>query len=161
MVRRDQRAAEFRQKGSSTISPRREQSLMASATSATGLTVGWADGRRPRHREDACILDGELELQCFALVIGVYSRSLIIIRNLQILFSVPFQSFFRDFVIKQPITLSSTMANGPILTPTVSIISVSPSQWPTESPYEDRGRAGDCAFQHLRPALLPLRRTRC
>ena len=53
-------------------------------------------GRRPGHREDAFILDGELELQPLALVVGVDSYSVgnrSFSRDADILLFAPFLGF--------------------------------------------------------------------
>jgi len=64
---------------------------------AQGAPISYA--RRPRHSEDAFILDHELELQSLALIVGVDSPCW----AAAILFFTPVLRFFRGFVIKQPI----------------------------------------------------------
>src|SRR6516165_5838689 len=64
--------------------------------------------RRPRHSEDAFILDRKLELQSFALIVGVDSP----LGHAAILFFTSFLRFFRGFEIKQTITLHHMQSLG-------------------------------------------------
>jgi hypothetical protein len=107
------------------------------------------NGRRPGHRQGSLILNRELELQILAPVIAVDVH-----RRTEILFRVLFQALFGLFVREHTIAFhdlqrlarpcfhavpyGSSIANGrSVLVPTVSITSVSPSSWPTASPYQD------------------------
>src|SRR5439155_7487760 len=65
-------------------------------------------GRGPGRGEHIRVLDRESELQVLAPVIGVHIPWL----GAEILFSVPFQSFFRNFVINQPISLDDVQSFG-------------------------------------------------
>src|SRR5258708_4967455 len=70
-------------------------------------------GRRPGHREDAFIFDRELELQVLASVAVVGCRACIgAPRGAQILPCVPFQSFFRSFVIDEPVAFHDVQSLG-------------------------------------------------
>jgi len=72
-----------------------------------------SDGRRPGHREDAFVFDSELQLQVLAPVIVVGRRTCIGAgRGPQILPCVPFQSFFRSFVIEQAIAFDHMQSLG-------------------------------------------------
>ena len=107
------------------------------ATRPTGADKLWSPTRA---REDAVILDGELELQPLALIVGVACKAWIgypgcgssLLRPV-----LPLLSRLRNRAADnvppraEPglcgVPYMSTMANGPILIPTVSITSVSPS----------------------------------
>src|SRR5258708_31214892 len=61
-------------------------------------------GRGPSCCEDALILDGELELQCLALIVGVGSPSFINSTAADILSAATLPCFPRGFAIDEPIT---------------------------------------------------------
>src|SRR5713101_840856 len=61
-------------------------------------------GRGPSCCEDALIFDGELELQCLALIVGVGSPSFIDGAAADILSAASLPCFPRGFVIDEPIT---------------------------------------------------------
>ena len=93
------------------------------------------DSCRPRGCKDAIILDSKVELQAIDPIIEVAYEALVGYGKWGIF---PFTPCFRDppgFVVNQSITRAcvygvpnqSIIENGPILIPTVSITSVSPS----------------------------------
>jgi hypothetical protein len=58
-------------------------------------------GRRPSHRKDAVILDGDVDLQAFAFVVGIGNRLIVGICELKMLFCIPCYCFRRGFIIEQ------------------------------------------------------------
>jgi len=88
-------------------------------------------GRRPWRREHAFILDPELKLESLTRVGEVARESRIRCVEMKGFPFAPGFSLNRCVVIQQPITFKvpywSTLAKGPILTPTVSTTNVSPS----------------------------------
>src|SRR6516162_6594623 len=73
---------------------------MFSAQTASVEAAPISHGRGPRRREGAFIVDRELELQVRAPVVWRWLGA-------PILFCVPFPSFFRGFVIDEPISFDN------------------------------------------------------
>src|SRR5437879_4050044 len=66
-----------------------------------------SDGRLPWHREGACILNGEFELQALVLADGIAATA-----GARPLFMAPVLRFFGGFVVEQPIALDHMQSLG-------------------------------------------------
>jgi hypothetical protein len=95
------------------------------------------------HREHAFVLDGELELQPLALIVGVAGKPCIGCWKTEVLFFTPFFRFFRGVVIKQPITFHHVQSLG-VWLPNISTIPRKESRDP------ECGQTGFLSCDHLR-----------
>src|ERR1700691_6558891 len=69
-------------------------------------------GRRPGGRENAFILNRDLDLQPLALVAWIDRRSIIRKSVVGILFCIPCYRFLRGLIIEQPVTLHQVQSLG-------------------------------------------------
>jgi len=69
-------------------------------------------GCGPGHRESACILNCELDLQALAFIVGIGPWSATGIVALRMLSRGPFYCFHRRLIIKQPITFHKVQGLG-------------------------------------------------